>query len=120
MIRLIVDWLFGWGGLGTAATIGAIVVAFVFPELRRLAIEIAIVAAVATGVFTKGESRGYQIGFKAGHDRGYAEAVHAIVTQNQGINDAAAKMRARIDECNRTVGMHWRQSSIACEPETDE
>lgn len=50
--------LIGWAGLGSMTVAGALAVAWFFPPLRRLALEVAAIAAVATVLYWMGDRNG--------------------------------------------------------------
>lgn len=46
--------VWGWVGITGVVIAGCAVVAYIFPLLRREAIEVAVIAAVSTGIYAKG------------------------------------------------------------------
>jgi len=83
----------GWLGLGGAITAAAIAAAIFLPLFRRLAIEIAIVAAVATTLYGKGVHDG--AAFKqAEADAAIAREIkNGDAAHNGAVDDAASGMR---------------------------
>jgi hypothetical protein len=103
MLNVIIAWLWGWGGVGTLMTAGAIVVAITLPGFRRLAIEAAIVCAAATACYTNGVRVGSEAAFES------------IATQNKEAVDAVNKVRSRVRSCHDSGGV-WSQAARECQP----
>lgn len=87
----------GWLGLGGGITAAALAAAWFLPLFRRLAIEIAIIAAVATTLYGKGVHDGSA--FKqAEWDATNAKAIsNGDAAHNNAVNDASRGVRDGFD-----------------------
>lgn len=104
MRSLLQIWSFvtGLGGIGMGVTAGAIALAVLVPTVRRLAIQVAVIAGVGTALYG------------LGHHRGYSGAMDDVESQNKGAANAAREAVGNVRAC-RDGGGVWNQTTGECD-----
>ena len=92
----IVNWIFGWGGLGGLISVALWAAWYFSPLAKQQLLHAAIIATAVTISAT--------YFFTSGYNTGYATAINQVAAKNKEATDAVNKVTSSVDECFNSGG----------------
>lgn len=105
----IINWVIGWGGIGTLVAICAWLLWYFTPpflvDSKSLILHVAVGATIFVGAST--------YFFTSGYNKGYAVAIHAIAAKDQKAINEADHAKQTVQDCFSGGGT-WDVSDGVC------